>query len=328
MIIQLIIVFLIFAAVLFVVFNKPSAKKILPEQSSAEAGELLKKVRKIEIKTKGLSNQLFSGDYNTAFKGRGMSFAEVREYQYGDDVRSIDWNVTARFNSPYVKVFEEERELTVMLMVDVSESAFFGTKGRTKNELITEITAVISFSAINNNDKVGLLLFSDKVEKFISPKKGRSHILRIIRELLTYKPNENRGTDLNEALRYMSNMMKKRSILFLVSDFQTTGYQQALDLVSRRHDLIGIHISDPREERLEDVGLLRARDSETGELMWLDTGNKKVRQQYEKHFVENYRRCKEIFNRAGADLISITTDQERRPYVKDLMSFFRKRGGA
>jgi len=326
LILQLIIVFLIFAAVLYVVFMTRPEKKITQQQKQADAGELLKKVRKIEIKTKGLSSQLFSGDYSTAFKGRGMSFAEVREYQYGDDVRSIDWNVTARFNSPYVKVFEEERELTVMLMVDVSESAFFGTKSRTKNELITEITAVISFSAVNNNDKVGLILFSDKVEKFISPKKGRSHILRIIRELLAYKNDETRGTDLNEALRYFSNMMKKRSIVFLVSDFQTDGYQQALGLVSRRHDLIGIHVSDPREEELENVGLMRARDAESGKSFWLDTGSKKVRTDFAKSFRENYQRCKETFNRSGADLISITTDQERRPYVKDLMGFFRKRG--
>ncbi len=235
-----------------------------------ETTELLKRVRRIEIKTKGLSKQIFSGEYHSAFKGRGMSFSEVRGYQYGDDVRNIDWNVTARSGEPYVKVFEEERELTVMLLVDISKSSFFGTVKQPKNELITEICAVLAFSAAQNNDKVGLLLFSDRVEKFLPPKKGRGHVLRIIRELLDTRP-QGSGTDIGMALTYFTNMVKKRSICFLVSDYLATGYERPLRLAARRHDLVGLHLYDPREKELPAVGLLRATDAESGKTQWIDT---------------------------------------------------------
>lgn len=291
-----------------------------------DTSELLKKVRKIEIKTKNLSNHIFSGEYHSTFKGRGMSFSEVREYQFGDDVRNIDWNVTARYNSPFVKVYEEERELTVMLIVDVSDSSFFGTVNQMKNHLITEICAVLAFSATNNNDKVGMILFGDKIEKFIPPKKGKSHILRIIRELLGYESKANK-TDIGEALSYFSNVIKKKCISFLISDFMDSGYEKALDLAGRKHDLIGIHVSDPREETLPNVGLIRVKDSESGEALWLDTSSKNLRMNYEKQFVENYDRCRNSFLKSGADLISVTTDVDRRPYVRELMNFFKKRGG-
>ncbi len=291
-----------------------------------ETSELLKKVRKIEIKTKNLSNHIFSGEYHSTFKGRGMSFSEVREYQYGDDVRNIDWNVTARYNTPYIKVYEEERELTVMLLIDVSESSFFGTVNQMKNELITEISAVLSFSATNNNDKVGVIFFTDKIEKFIPPKKGKSHILRIIRELLNFEASQSK-TSIDVALRYFSNVMKKRTIAFLISDFMDEGYSKSLDLVSRKHDLIGIHVSDPREESLPNVGLIRVKDAESGQVMWLDTSSKSVRNNYAKHFIENKDRCKTAFLKGGSDLINVTTDVHRKPYVRELMNFFKRRGG-
>lgn len=290
-----------------------------------ETSELIKKVRKIEIKTKNLSNHIFSGEYHSTFKGRGMSFNEVREYQFGDDVRNIDWNVTARYNTPFVKVYEEERELTVMLLIDVSESSFFGTVNQMKNEIITELSAVLAFSAINNNDKVGVLFFSDKIEKFIPPKKGKSHILRIIRELLAFEAGQ-RNTNIEQALRYFSNVMKKKTIAFLVSDFMDEGYQKALDLVGRKHDLIGIQVSDLREESLPNVGVIRVKDAESNQAYWLDTSNKKLRTKYAANFLENQDRCKTAFLKSGADLINVTTDN-RKPYVRAMMNFFKKRGG-
>lgn len=286
-----------------------------------ETAELLKKVRRIEIKTKGLSKQIFSGEYHSAFKGRGMSFSEVRNYQYGDDVRNIDWNVTARSGTPYVKIFEEERELTVMLLVDVSRSSFFGSVAQMKNELITEICAVLAFSATNNNDKVGVLFFSDRIEKFIPPKKGRSHILRIIRELIDIEP-EGSGTDIGQALQYFSNMVKKRCICFLLSDFLTEGYEKPLRLAARKHDLIGIHLFDPREEALPKVGLLRVRDAETGALRWLDTDRAGVRQRYATWFQERVMHFRSTFLRAGADVISMRTTE---PYTTALHRFFQRR---
>ncbi len=286
-----------------------------------ETADLLKKVRKIEIKTKGLSSHIFSGEYHSTFKGRGMSFSEVREYQYGDDVRNIDWNVTARTGTPHIKVFEEERELTVMLLIDVSGSSFFGTVNQMKNEILTEICAVLAFSAINNNDKVGVLFFSDKVEKFIPPKKGRQHILRIIRELIDFEP-EGQGTDLAEALQYFNNVLKKRCITFVLSDFMTKDYEQALRIIARRHDLVGIHLSDPRETELPNVGLIRARDPETGKTMWLDTGSSRVREDYRQNFEDNFNYFKSTFLRSGADFVKIRTDES---YVNALLKFFKKR---
>jgi uncharacterized protein (DUF58 family) len=286
-----------------------------------DTSELLKKVRRIEIKTKGLSNHIFSGEYHTAFKGRGMNFSEVREYQYGDDVRSIDWNVTARFSHPYIKVFEEERELTVMLLVDVSESSLFGTTRLRKKDLITELCAVLAFSAINNNDKVGVIFFSDGVEKYIPPKKGKSHILRIIRELLTLEP-EKGGTDIRETLHFFNNANKKRSIVFLVSDFLASGYEEALTIASRRHDVIGIHVYDQRDKELPAAGMIKMKDSESGQEQWVDTSDKQVRKYYTDKFIEHRQYCRNAFIKSGAELISISTDED---YVKVLQGFFEKR---
>ena len=286
-----------------------------------ETAELLKKVRRIEIKTKGLSNHLFAGEYHSKFKGRGMSFSEVREYNYGDDIRSIDWNVTARFNHPYVKVFEEERELTVMLLIDVSQSDYFGTQKQFKNELMTEIAAVLSFSAINNNDKVGVIFFSDKIEKYIPAKKGRQHILRIIRELIDFKP-ENQGTNISEALRYFGNIMKKKTIAFLMSDFIDNGYERALHVTSKRHDLIGIHIFDEREKSLPAVGMFRFMDAETNQVKWVDSSVSKVRDAYSNWFLEKENYLENSFKKCRADLINIRTDES---YISALMHFFRKR---
>ncbi len=287
-----------------------------------ETSELLKKVRKIEIKTKGLSKHIFSGEYHSAFKGRGMSFSEVRDYHYGDDVRNIDWNVTARTGDPHVKVFEEERELTVMLLIDISPSSFFGTQEQLKNELITEISAVLAFSAINNNDKVGVLLFSDKIEKYIPPKKGKQHILRIIRELINFEP-EGTGTDIGLVLEYLNNLVKKRSICFLISDFLAQGYESPLRIAARRHDIVGIHIVDPREEELPNVGLVRAFDSETGNYEWIDTAIPAVRRKYNEWFTQNHQYFKTNFLRSGADMVSVRTNV---PYVNTLLQFFKKRG--
>src|SRR5699024_850379 len=274
--------------------------------------ELLKKVRRIEIKTKGLSNHIFSGDYNTAFKGRGMSFSEVREYQYGDDIRDIDWNVTARFSHPYIKIFEEERELSVMLLVDVSKSSLFGTNEQRKKDLITEMCAVLAFSAISNNDKVGAIFFSNQIEKYIPPKKGKSHILLIIRQLLSLEP-KGTGTDIGEALRFFNNANKKKSIVFLASDFLASGYEHALTLASRKHDLIGIHVYDQRDRNLPDVGMIKMMDSESGIEQWVDTSNKAIRKYYTDKFEEHRQYCKEAFIKSRAELLSMHTGQD---YVK------------
>ncbi len=288
-----------------------------------ETSELLKKVRKIEIKTKGLSKHILSGEYHSAFKGRGMSFSEVRNYQYGDDVRNIDWNVTARTGDPHVKIFEEERELTVMLLVDMSRSSLFGTVNQLKAEMITEICALLAFSAINNNDKVGVIFFTDRVELFIPPKKGRQHILRIIRELLDFEPAGS-GTEIQTCLEYFTNVVKKRSICFLLSDFLTAGYQDALRIAARRHDLIGLHILDPREETLPEVGLVRVVDAETGNMRWLDTASEKVRQQYAGWYQDQNGYFQTAFRKSGADTVSIRTNES---YVNTLLKFFQKRSG-
>lgn len=283
--------------------------------------ELLKKVRKIEIKTKGLSKQIFSGEYHSAFKGRGMSFSEVRGYQYGDDVRNIDWNVTARTGEPFVKIFEEERELTVMLVIDMSQSSYFGTVSQLKQGIITEISAVLSFSAIQNNDKVGVIFFTDKIEKFIPPKKGKSHILRIIRELIDFHPDD-KGTDLGQALRYLNNIVKKRSICFILSDFLSGGYEAPLRIAARKHDIVGIHLYDEREQQIPNVGLIRALDAETGELAWIDTSSARVRNAHAEWFLYNYNYFKTTFAKSGVDMVSIRTDE---PYVMALLKFFKKR---
>lgn len=288
-----------------------------------DATELLKKVRKIEIKTRGLSQNIFAGEYHTAFKGRGMTFAEVREYQYGDDVRDIDWNVTARHNHPYVKVYEEERELTVMLVVDVSGSRLFGAVGEEKREMIAEVAATIAFSAIQNNDKIGVLFFSDKIEKFIPPKKGRKHILFIIRELLDFTP-ENRGTDIAQALRYMTDALKKRCTTFLISDFiAPADYRTALSVAANKHDVIGIQVYDKRDAQIPDVGLMRVQDLETGAERWIDTSSAAVRKTLGKWWYDRQQEMTEILRKCGVDLASIATDED---YVRALMGLFRMRG--
>lgn len=286
-----------------------------------DAAELLRKVRKIEIKTKGLTRHIFSGEYHSAFKGWGMSFSEVRPYQWGDDVRNIDWNVTARTGDPHIKIFEEERELTVMLMVDMSHSAYFGTTTQFKQELMVEISAVLAFSAIQNNDKVGLILFSDRVEKYIPPKKGRTHILRIIRELINYEP-ASQGTDLKRALEYLNNVIKKRCITFLLSDFIATGYEQVLQIVAKKHDLVGMHIFDPVEHNFPSIGLVRLRDAETGAEYILDTASPDVVSGMKDWFKNYQQQARQTFLRNGADLLSIGTHES---YVKALMKFFKKR---
>ena len=286
-----------------------------------EAQELFKKVRKIEIKTRGLSKQIFSGEYHSVFKGRGMAFSEVREYQFGDDIHNIDWNVTARFNHPFVKIFEEERELTVMLLIDVSGSNEFGTHVQLKQEMITEIAAVLSFSAIQNNDKVGVIFFSDHIEKFIPPKKGSSHILRIIRELIEFKP-ENKGTDISEALRYLTNVIKKRATAFLISDFMDNGFEKAVQIANHKHDLIAIRVTDQRELSIPDVGLMRMVDAETGKGMWLDTGSLKVRRQLSNWAQQKSRELDALFSRLGVDMVRVYTGED---YIKPLMKLFRKR---
>jgi uncharacterized protein (DUF58 family) len=286
-----------------------------------EATELLKRVRKIEIKTRGLSKNIFAGEYHSAFKGRGMAFSEVREYQYGDDIRSIDWNVTARFNHPYIKIFEEERELTVILLIDVSGSRNFGTRTQLKKNMITEISAVLSFSAIHNNDKIGVILFSDHVEKFIPPKKGRQHILRIIRELIDYQPRS-RGTDISEGLRYFTNAIKKRSTAFLISDFMDDNYEEALRIANKRHDLIALNIYDLRETNLPRAGLVRLKDAETGRSIWVDTGSRRTRELYASHRRQEQEKFRDIMLRTGIDTASIRTDED---YVRPLMNLFKRR---
>jgi len=286
-----------------------------------DASEILKRIRKIEIKTKGLSKNLFSGDYHSAFKGRGMAFSEVRGYTYGDDVRNIDWNVTARTGDTHIKVFEEERELTVMLLVDISKSAAFGTRSHFKSDIIAEISGVLAFSAISNHDKVGAILFSDKIELFIPPKKGKSHILRILREII-YKKPEGKGTNLNLALEYLNNIVKKRSIIFILSDFLTTPYETALRIASKRHDVIGLHLYDRSEYQLPDVGLLRIRDLESGEIRLLDTSSRKVRKEYERYFAQKKKDFKLLFSKMGLDTIEV---QVKEDYIKVLRNFFKKR---
>ncbi len=286
-----------------------------------ETSELLKKVRKIEIKTRGLSNQIFAGEYHSAFKGRGMAFSEVREYQYGDDIRNIDWNVTARFSHPYIKVFEEERELTVMLLIDLSDSKEFGTQKMLKREVMTELSAVLSFSAIQNNDKIGVIFFSDKIEKYIPPKKGRKHILRIIRELIDLRP-ESRKTNIAEALRYLTNIQKKRTTAFLISDFIDEGFSDALKIANYKHDVIALQVCDEREKQLPDVGLIKLRDAETNRQIWLDTSDKKVRKQYSKTWIEAQQSLKETFTRAGVDYTQIWTNKD---YVQPLLKLFKQR---
>lgn len=291
-----------------------------------ETSELLKKVRKIEIKTRGLSKNIFAGEYHSAFKGRGMTFSEVREYQYGDDIRNIDWNVTARFNHPYIKIYEEERELTVMLVVDVSGSREFGSNTRLKQDLIAEISAVVSFSAIQNNDKIGVILFSDKIEKFIPPKKGRQHILRIIRELIEFQPT-NKQTSISESLRFLTNAIKKRSITFLISDFidfdkSEPRFEDALKIAGKKHDVVALKIYDKRESVIPPVGLIRLKDAETGMYHWLDSSSKKIRDNYSDWWFESSEKNKQTFLKSGIDFASISTEED---YVKPLINLFKKR---
>ena len=287
-----------------------------------ETAELLKKVRKIEIKSKGLSNQIFSGEYHSAFKGRGMAFSEVREYTPGDDVRTIDWNVTARLRTPYVKVFEEERELSVMILVDVSASGKFGTQKQLKQDLITELCAVIAFSASQNNDKIGVIFFSDKIEKFIPPKKGKSHILRIIRELINNEPQQ-KGTNIELALKYLTNIIKKKSICFLISDFcDTHSFTDAMKIANRKHDLVALRINDKHESILPDVGLIKLKDNETGKIMWVDTSSKQFQTQQKVNNLKFETELKNTFNKSGVDFTTIFTHEG---YVKPLMNLFKKR---
>ncbi|MBO4635055.1 MAG: DUF58 domain-containing protein [Bacteroidales bacterium] len=289
--------------------------------------ELIKKVRKIEIKTKALSHQIFAGEYHSAFKGRGMAFSEVREYQYGDDVRNMDWNVTARMSAPYVKVFEEERELTVVLLVDISRSGLFGTSGKTKREQIAEMAATLAFSAILNNDKVGCILFSDRVEKFIPPAKGRTHFLHIIREILEYEPRHD-GTDIGEALRFLTGAIKKKCTAFLLSDLLdvkadgTPRYEEALKVAVNRHDLSVIRVTDPREQRLPNVGLVHAKDAESGAARWINTGSRSMRQAYEQWYRSATESADRLLMRYQVDHTDIATDQD---YVRGLVSLFHRR---
>ncbi len=286
-----------------------------------ETNDLLKKVRQIEIKTKGLSNNIFAGEYHSAFKGRGMTFSEVREYQYGDDVRNIDWNVTARFNRPFIKIFEEEREMTVMLLIDVSGSREFGTSVRFKKNLITEIAATLAFSTIQNNDKIGVIFFSDKIEKFIPPKKGKKHVLHIIRELLTFIP-ENRETNLSEVLRYFTGAIKKRSTAFLISDFMDDNFERALRIANQKHDLVALQIYDRRETELPPIGLVKLKDAESGNLKWVDTSDRKVRDAYSQYWKNRDQEIQTIFAKSGVDNVKVRTDED---YVRSLISLFKKR---
>jgi uncharacterized protein (DUF58 family) len=283
--------------------------------------ELLKKVRKIEIKTRGLSNHLFSGEYHTAFKGRGMAFSEVREYQLGDEIRTIDWNVTARFNHPYVKVFEEERELTVMLLMDVSGSENFGTINQQKQDVAIELCAVLAFSAIQNNDKVGVIFFSNKIEKFIPPKKGRSHILMIIRELIDFKPDQ-KGTNVAEALRYFTSVIKKRSTAFIISDFMSPAFENELKIANKKHDIIALKLYDRHDEEFPNLGLIPVKDEETGEVQWVNTADKNIRNAFKVAGLKRNAEVTEAFRKSGVDFTSIGTHES---YVKPLMTLFKKR---
>ena len=283
--------------------------------------ELLKKVRKIEIKTRRLSDHVFGGEYHSTFKGRGMTFSEVRQYQFGDDVRNIDWNVTARYNEPFIKVFEEERELTMMLMVDISGSEFFGTDTQFKNEIVTEIAATLAFSAMQNNDKIGLILFSDEIELFIPPKKGKSHVLRIIRELIEHQP-KSKKTDIAQALKYLTNVMKKKAIVFVLSDFITDGYKDTLKIVAGKHDVTGIRVYDKHEETIPNLGMVEMEDKETGELLLVNTASKGVRNSYYTYYRERVDYFEESFLKSGAGTLSCRVDES---YVKKLLGYFKKR---
>lgn len=287
-----------------------------------EYEELLQQVRKIEIKSRGLSNNIFAGEYHSAFKGRGMAFSEVREYQYGDDVRDIDWNVTARLGKPYIKVFEEERELTVMLLVDVSGSLDFGTQTQTKRQMVTEIAATIAFSAIQNNDKIGVIFFSDKIEKFIPPKKGRKHILLIIRELLDFKPESSR-TDIGAAIEYMTNAIKKRCTVFLLSDFfDQKDYKNQLTIANRRHDVVALQVYDQRMTELPDIGIVKMLDSESGDEIFVDTSSRSVRRAHKEWWIKNQHKLKDTFTKSNVDCTSVRTDED---YVKALIGLFKRR---
>lgn len=290
-------------------------------RSTMDTKELLKKVRKIEIKTRRLSDHIFSGEYHTSFKGRGMTFSEVRQYQFGDDVRAIDWNVTARHNEPYIKVFEEERELTMMLMVDISGSESFGSKNQFKEEIITEIAATMAFSATQNNDKIGLILFSDQVELYIPPKKGKSHVLRIIRELIEFRP-KSRRTDIGQALRFLSGTQKKKAIVFLISDFLSEDYEQTLKIASKKHDITGIRVYDVREEKMPNIGMVEMLDAETGETRIINTGSKQVRLEYEQYFQNKVRYFKETFSKCGSGVVNTRVDES---YVTKLLGYFKSR---
>ena len=287
-----------------------------------ETSEIIKKVRKIEIKTRGLSSNIFAGQYHSAFKGRGMAFSEVREYQFGDDVRDIDWNVTARFHRPYVKVFEEERELTVMLLIDVSGSLDFGTQRQMKRDMVTEIAATIAFSAIQNNDKIGVIFFSDKIEKYIPPKKGRKHILYIIREMLDFQP-ESRRTDVKHAIEFLSSVQKRRTTAFILSDFYVRNdFQQSLQICNRKHDVVAIQVYDIRAKELPDVGLMKVVDAETGFEQYVDTGSRKLRQTYQRYWMGRQAELSETFNKSNVDHVSIATNED---FVKSLLLLFKQR---
>ena len=284
--------------------------------------ELLKKVRKIEIKTKRLSNHIFSGEYHSSFKGRGMTFSEVRQYQYGDDIRAIDWNVTARYNDTHIKVFEEERELTMVLMVDISGSEFFGTTEQFKRDTITEIAATLAFSATQNNDKVGLVLFSDNIELFIPPKKGKSHVLRIIRELIEFKPKSNK-TNIGEALKYLSNVMKKKAIVFVLSDFMDTDYDHSLKILGNKHDVTGIRVYDKHDEEIPNLGMLPVKDAESGKVLLVNTMSKKVRNSYKANYLESLDYFEKSFSKSGSGAINTRIDES---YVKKLLGYFKRKG--
>lgn len=287
-----------------------------------ETKDLLKKVRKIEIKTRRLSDHIFSGEYHTSFKGRGMTFSEVRQYQYGDDVRAIDWNVTARYNEPYIKVFEEERELTMMLMVDVSGSESFGTKNQLKSEIVTEIAATMAFSATQNNDKIGLILFSDEIELYIPPKKGKSHVLRIIRELIEFQA-KSKKTNLSQALKFLSATQKKKAIVFLISDFMVSDdYEKTLKIASKKHDITGIRVYDIREEKMPNIGVVEMEDAETGKTLTIDTTSKKIRLHYEKNYLDKVNYFKDIFSKCGSGIVNTRVDES---YVTKLLGYFKSR---
>jgi uncharacterized protein (DUF58 family) len=283
--------------------------------------DLLKKVRKIEIKTRRLSDHIFSGEYHTSFKGRGMTFSEVRPYQYGDDIRAIDWNVTARYNEAHVKVFEEERELTMMLMVDISGSESFGSKNQFKKDIVTEIGATMAFSATNNNDKIGLILFSDQIELYIPPKKGRSHVLRIIRELIEFEPKSHK-TDIAQAFKFLSSTQKKKAIVFVISDFISENYEHTLKIAAKKHDITGIRVYDIREEKMPNLGMVSMQDAETGETRLINTGSKSVRLQYEKYYQEKWNYFKETFSKSGAGVVNTRVDES---YVTKLLGYFKSR---